>query len=196
MSDRRRRNLLRDKAGISMVEFGFVGPVLILMMMGLFDLAHRSYVGVVLQGAIERAGRHSTLQSGTINAAALNAGVENEVRELVGVDAVFTPSRLSYQNFSDIGLPEDFRDTNPANGRYDAGECFVDANGNGQWDAERGRTGQGGAHDVVVYQISVSYPRMFPMAGLLGWPENQTVSATTVLRNQPWAMQTLPTVCP
>jgi Flp pilus assembly protein TadG len=114
---RRRRTLVCDRAGATLVEFGFVAPVLMLMLMGLFDLSHRSYVAVVLQGAIERAGRSSTLQTGSVDAAALDASVQTEVEGLVGPDAVFTSSRVSYQNFSDVGLPEVFRDTTPANGR-------------------------------------------------------------------------------
>lgn len=192
------RRLGIENSGISAVEFGLVAPVLLLMMMGFFDLAHRAYALTVLQGAVEDAGRRSTLQSGTANISSIDAAVTKVVRPILGNDAVFTPGRTSYTTFSDVGTPERFVDKAPFNNKYDPGECFEDANGNGVWDADRGKNGQGNAQDIVVYKISVSYPRMFPMAGLLGWPENETVGASTVLRNQPWAAQAIPTVnvCP
>jgi hypothetical protein len=38
--------------------------------------------------------------------------------------------------------------------------------------------------------MTATYPRLFPVAGLLGWPKTQTISATTLLKNQPYATQT------
>lgn len=192
------RRLRAHEAGISAVEFALVAPVLLLMLMGFFDLAHRAYALTVLQGAVEDAGRKSTLQSGTANTAVIDAAVKTMVQPIVGNNATFASTRSSYSTFSDVGTPERFVDKAPLNNRYDPGECFEDTNGNGVWDADRGRTGQGNAQDIVVYKINVSYPRMFPLGGLLGWPANETVAASTVLRNQPWAPQTIPTVnvCP
>jgi Flp pilus assembly pilin Flp len=197
MTRLRLSRLGRDQSGITIVEFGIVAPVLLLMLMGFFDLAHRAYAQTILQGELEDAGRDSTLQTGAINTASLDAQVQSIVRKVVGPSATFTPLRLSYTNFSDIGTPERFVDLAPLNNRYDAGECFEDVNGNGVWDADRGRTGQGSAQDAVVYRITVAYPRLFPMAGLLGWSETQEIRASTVLRNQPFAPQTIPpvTVC-
>lgn len=192
------RRLRAQDAGISTVEFGLVSPVLILMLMGFYDLAHSAYTQAVLQGSVEDAGRLSTLQTGTANSTIIDNAVKDVVRPIVGQAATFASERLSYASFSDVGTPERFVDKAPYNNRYDAGECFEDVNGNGAWDADRGRTGQGNAQDVVVYKITVTYPRMFPMAGFLGWSANQAISASTVLRNQPWAPQTIPpvTVCP
>ena len=39
-----------------------------------------------------------------------------------------------------------------ANGTCDSGEAYEDANGNGIWDANRGRIGSGGARDAVLVQ--------------------------------------------
>jgi Flp pilus assembly pilin Flp len=195
----RPRLLLRDERGITLVEFALVTPVLLLMMMGFFDLTHRAYALTVLQGAIEEAGRNSTLQTGAVNTASIDAEIADVVGDIVGTGAVFHPAeRLSYQNFADVGTPERFVDNPPANNRYDAGECFEDVNANGTWDADRGRTGPGSAQDVVLYRVRITYPRLFPMAGLLGWSPQQEISGTTILRNQPYAPQTIPpvTLCP
>lgn len=191
------RRLPRDEQGTTLVEFAIVAPVLLLMIMGFFDLTHRAYVQTVLQGAVEEAGRSSTLQTGTVDLEALDAKVEEQVRPTIGSAASFSSRRVSYSNFSDIGEAEIYRDNKPANGRYDVGECFEDMNRNGRWDDSRGAEGsQGGAQDVAVYETSVTYPRLFPMAGMLGWSTTQTVTGSTVLRNQPWAAQNGVTVCP
>ena len=39
---------------------------------------------------------------------------------------------------------------------------YVDENGNGSWDADIGKSGNGGANDVVMYTVSVEYDPLFP----------------------------------
>lgn len=189
------RRLAGDRRGISAVEFGMLAPVLVLMLMGLGDLTYRAYVQVILDGAMQKAGRDSTIQGASANIAALDAAVEAQVKD-VARTATFATTRHSYTTFSNVA-PEPFTDGN-SNGVRDAGECFADINGNGSWDADPGRDGLGGASDVVVYTKSVTYTRLFPMAGLMGWPDTQTVRSQTLLKNQPYATQnttTPATVC-
>jgi Flp pilus assembly protein TadG len=190
---------LRDSRGISTVEFALVAPVLLLMIMGFFDLAHREYATAVLQGSLQKAARDSTLESGTAQATTLDAAVKSQVTKILGSKAVFaTPVRLSYYDFGRVGQAETFVDKIPKNNKYDKGECFQDVNGNATWDADLGKTGNGSAEDVVVYQQTVTYPRLFPMAKLLGWSTTQQITASTVLRNQPYGNQAPPvstTIC-
>jgi Flp pilus assembly pilin Flp len=184
--------------GATMVEFALVAPVLILMIMGVFDLAHQYYATAVLQGAMQKAARDSTLETGSDRAAALDAYVSRNVRTITGANSVFTPQRLNYANFSDVGDPENFTDAPPLNAKYDLGECYEDLNGNGKWDSDLGKAGQGGAQDAVLYRMTVTYPRLFPLSSLIGLSENQTIVANTVLRNQPFGDQAVRTVvsCP
>ncbi|HEX4736865.1 MAG TPA: TadE/TadG family type IV pilus assembly protein [Allosphingosinicella sp.] len=197
---RLRRPLARiacDESAVTIVEFGIVAPVMLLMLMGFFDLAHTEYARSVLQGSIQMAARNSTLESGQTTGSTIDAYVKNQVKSVVGSNATFTSARLSYSDFSDVGKAEPYTDTN-GNGKYDHGECFEDDNGNGQWDSDMGASGQGGADDAVLYTMTVTYKRMFPMATMLGWPANQTIVAATVLRNQPYGVQssaTPPTIC-
>lgn len=192
--------LARDRRGITVVEFGLVAPVLLLMMMGFFDLSHRAYATAVLQGAVEQAGRAATLESGAdgVTATSIDDDVTSIVRDIVGRAGNVSVQRLNYSSFNDVAVAERFVDAPPGNGRYDAGECFEDYNANGVWDADRGRTGQGGAQEVTAYRATLTFDRMFPMAGLLGWSRQQTVTASTVLRNQPYANQRVVAVavCP
>lgn len=187
-----------DRSGATLTEFGLIAPVVLLMLMGAFDLLHQAYVRAVLQGAIQKAGRDSSLERGAAadSNAAMDAVIVDQVRRLTGDGLTYDSDRLSYTDFSKVGQAERFVDASPGNNRYDMGECFEDENGNNQWDSDKGRSGQGGAQDAVLYEITVTYPRLFPMSGLLGWSTNQVVSATTVLRNQPYGTQVRPTVTP
>ena len=76
-------------------------------------------------------------------------------------------------------------------GKYDAAtDCFMDINGNQSWDADQGASGsQGGASDVAVYTLKIQYARLFPVPGWFGWPTNAQLTASTVMKNQPYATQ-------
>jgi Flp pilus assembly pilin Flp len=184
---RRLSQLRRDARGVTAIEFAFVAPVLCLLLMGLCDLTYQSYVQAILTGAIQKAGRDSTIQGSTSRTAQLDAKVMAQIRQ-VARNATYTSSRRSYAQFSQI-KPEAFQDNNNNNQYDQATECFTDVNGNNRWDADPGQEGQGGANDVVLYTINVTYPRLFPLYGMLGWGANQTIAASTVLKNQPYAEQ-------
>ncbi|WP_426263342.1 TadE/TadG family type IV pilus assembly protein [Sphingomonas sp. PWP1-2] len=196
---RRVVRIVRDTRGATIIEFAVVAPVMILLIMGLSDLAYQGYIMSILDGAMQKAGRDSTIQGNdtTPSGAAIDQKVMASVW-LVMKSATYVSSRKSYSQFGNIA-PESFRDDN-GNKVYDAAtECFTDVNGNKTWDADPGASGQGGASDVVVYKMTITYPRLFPMAGLAGLSQTVTNSSTTYLKNQPYAGQVsyTPTlVCP
>ncbi|QPQ54890.1 pilus assembly protein [Allosphingosinicella flava] len=190
----RLHSLRRDTKGVTAIEFALLAPIMILLLMGLFDLGQRLYAQTLLTGAMQKAARDSTLATGPARTAAIDALVKSAVMPIVGRDADFAPERLNYESFSEIGQPERFSDGAPANGRYDVGECYEDVNGNGRWDSDVGRSGQGGAEDAVLYKMTVTYKRFFPMASLLGWPELQSIVGTTIVRNQPYEDSSSPVV--
>ncbi len=182
------RQLRRDKNGATLVEFGFVAPVLILMIMGLFDMAHTQYTSALMNGAMQKAGRDLTLESAGSRESAIDARVVNGVSAVVPANATVTLEKLSHFDFEDIGEAEEFTDDN-GDSICNNNEVFVDANANGQWDNDRGEIGIGGARDAVLYTAVVTYPRLFPMYGLAGLPQDVELRATTVLRNQPYDQQ-------
>lgn len=176
-----------DEAGSAAVEFALISPALVLVLMGLFDMGYTLYAGVMLQGAIQQAARTSTVEGAGTALTSIDDDVESQIRRVVpNAEIEFT--RKAYSNFSDVALPEDFTDTN-ANGLCDADEPFEDANGSGTWDRDRGADGLGGARDAVLYTVSMTYRRPFPMASLIGLSENVSAKASTVLRNQPYDLQ-------
>jgi hypothetical protein len=176
-----------DAKGVTAVEFALITPVLLAMLMGFLDLGYNMWARSVLYGAVQKAGRDSALESGVAQQSALDTKVTAMVRT-VARNATLTFSRQNYEAFAKVGKPEDFTDHN-GNGLRDPGECYTDSNGNGHWDADRGIGGQGGADDVTKYTVRMEYPRIFPLAKMIGLPEKQSAEATTVLKNQPYTGQ-------
>lgn len=178
----------RDERGAYLIEFALVFPAFLLLIMGIFDIGVQMYAKAVLVGAVNQAARDSTLEANATNQSA----VDGRVRDVMGTVAGYGTlsfERLNYLDFTSVGRAEDFTDGN-GNGRRDAGECFQDANNNGNWDSDRGGQGQGGASDVVLYNVSLTYDRIFPLWRMLGEPQRHTITASTVLRNQPYNNQT------
>ncbi|AQR73896.1 TadE/TadG family type IV pilus assembly protein [Sphingomonas sp. LM7] len=183
--------LAADRRGVTVIEFAFVLPLMLTLMMGMMEIGYQAYVQAAVTGAVQKAGRDSAIQGAT--PATIDARVLAQI-QATARGAAFTsgyPTRLSYSSFSAIA-PEPFVDSN-GNGQRDAGECFTDVNGNGRWDDDAGRAGQGGANDVTVYTVSIGYGRLFPVARWFGWPGTATLSASTTLMNQPYATQTVNT---
>lgn len=186
-----RRALAMDERGSTLVEFAVVAPVMGLMLLGAFDVGHTLYMRSVLQGVVQKTARDSTLQdAGTAeNMQMLDDRVKAQAKAIAN-NGDITITRRFYRTFTEAAAAkaEDWSDTN-GNGRCDDGEPYEDANHNSVWDADGGDEGQGGAKDAVLYTVSITYPRMFPLYNLIGVPPTTTVSAETVLKNQPYGDQ-------
>jgi Flp pilus assembly protein TadG len=181
-----------DDRGATILEFALVAPVMLLMIMGLGEISYEAYVQAVLSGSMQKAGRDSAIQSA--DTTAIDNKVLAQVQAVAPLATMIAnlngkPRRASYATFGYI-QPEPFTDTN-SNGIRDAGECYTDYNGNSQWDADPGTTGTGKAGDSVVYTITISYPRLFPLVNSMKWAASATTSATTIIKNQPYATQTV-----
>ena len=190
------RCLARDCGGFYVVEFALVLPVLLLLMMGMGELAFQTYAQSVLNGAVQKAARDSTIQGNGTDAqtAALDASVKTIVSKVVGSSAVYASSRTNFDNYNAIA-GEPFTDSkypNTASGVYDGvcdhGEPYIDVNGNGRYDLDLSSSGQGGASDITKYSMQVTYNRLFP-ARMFGWGSTVTLTAATILKNQPYQTQ-------
>lgn len=188
-----------ERRGATVIEFALVAPVLAMLLMGAFDLAHRLYVESALQGVVQKTARDSSLETGTDAevADALDQQVRDQVLQLAPNGEV-TITRRAYRNYAAAARKaEAFTDVNK-DGTCSNGEPYEDANRNGRWDLEGGSTGQGGALDATVYTATVVYPKLFPFWKMVGSSDHATARATTVLRNQPYGDQGTPTAgsCP
>lgn len=186
-TERTLRQLARDARGAALVEFAIIVPVLALILLGSIEFGLNVYLRSVLEGSMQQAGRNSSLQTAQSDQTAIDTFVRTRVQDILP-NATVTFARENYSTFSSVGKPEDFTDTN-ANGVYDATECFQDANGNNTWDADGGRSGLGGANDVVEYVATVTYPSLIPGGAAIGLSPTTMIKATTILKNQPFATQ-------
>lgn len=182
------RSLRRNNQGVAILEFALTAPVFFLLLIGIFDYTWQMYANQVLQGAVARSARSATLESNASDQSALDTEVRKRVQAIFK-ESTLTFTRKSYESFDEIGDPEPYTDKNN-NGRYDAGECFEDMNDNSTWDTDRGATGNGGAEDVVLYTATMKFKRILPLWKMIGLPQESTLTATTVLRNQPYANAT------
>lgn len=141
----KRGNLLhrirRDENGIAIVEFAIIAPVFLMMLMGIFDMGYALYINSALQGAVQEGARQASLENTLWTD--IERKVNSKVRAVVpGSDPAtvisFKLDPTYYQNYNDIGLPEDFDDKERApftkNNAYDLGEPYTDTNSNGQHD--------------------------------------------------------------
>lgn len=166
-----------------------------LMMLGTMDIGHSYYVRAILDGAMQSAARSSSLEGASIVTA--QEFIDLRVQEAVltlAPRATITSTRRYYKTFSEAALARAetvIEAPTGANLRCDPGESFIDTNRNGIWDSDGGSNGQGGAKDIVIIKFNVSYPRLFPMASMLGLPENVELESNSILVNQPYGEQSV-----
>lgn len=178
-------SVLREQAGSVVVEFAIILPIFLLLIIGCLDLGQMAYAVGVLDGAVEKAARDSTLESGDTSAA--DAKVSDIILKVLP-GATVSSTRKSYFEFSDIDRPERWNDANN-DGTCSTGETYVDENNDGIWNEEIGRDGNGGANDVVMYKVTVRYDPVFAMPLVpLSWNQRK-ISSLAVRRNQPFALQ-------
>lgn len=174
-----------ENSGVTTIEFAFVAPAFLLALVGCLDLGQMVYAKGVLDGAVEKAARDSTLETGDTSVA--DAKVISAMRPIVP-GAQVTSTRKSYYDFARTNKGEPLDDKN-GDGACSPGEGYTDENGNGSWDEDLGRTGNGGANDVIVYTVRVQYDPVFAVPIVpLDWSRRE-ITAIAVKRNQPFALQ-------
>lgn len=179
------RRLRRDESGAAVVEFALVSPILIMMLMGMFDMTYNIYTSAMLEGSIQKAARDSSVEDAD---STVDSRVTGAVHA-IAPDATLRFNRRAYDSYANVAKPEDFTDLD-GNGACNAGEPFEDVNGNNTWDRDRGAAGFGGARDAVLYEVTVTYDRPFPIARFVpGMSPQVTTVARTLLRNQPFGLQ-------
>jgi hypothetical protein len=146
----------------------------------------------VLQGTLFRAARKAAVGDQTSDQ--IDTFVNNELREFKK-NATVTITKKSYSAFTGVKVLETITSDTAPVGTYNAGtdaahpgDCYEDTNNDWKRD-EKGITGLGQSDEIVYYQVSVVYPRVVPLFKFLGFSNTETVTANTVLRNQPYGAQ-------
>ncbi len=192
----------KNQQGIAATEFGLIIFPMSILIMGAMDMGYMVYVQSVLDGTLTDVARRASTE--TPNFAAINSGTEpdptettedrirNEVRlkiaDIAPSASLGSNVRIrSFLDFGSIGNPERLTTDNNNNGRYDEGDCWSDVDGDQTYDlVSTGTSGLGGASDVIMYEATVTMPRLFPMAGLIGLPAEYRLKSKTMFRRQPF----------
>ena len=174
---------LGGEAGAAAIEFALVAPLLFLLFIGIFEFSMILFVSGTLESAVLGAARF-----GITGASGQGVTREARIREIlaertmgfVDMSRVVVTTKV-YPHFADIGRPEPWNDRNN-NGVVDAGE-YTDVNGNGHRDEDMGKSGLGGAGDVVLYKVEYTTVAMTVLlAPIIGTFRHL---ATVAVRNEP-----------
>jgi Flp pilus assembly protein TadG len=197
------RAACRDERGAAMMEFAFVAPVMFMMIMAGFDAGYSVYVKSVANGALEARARAASLDGST------ESQFDSELRQAMyrilpayadNEESVIL-SKKNYTDYSRIDAAEKITTDNNDNGvldgpadwdgdgTIDTGDCWLDEDGNGEYGTNEGADGLGGADDGVFYTVTLQFPRLFPLASMLGLSAEQTVVVRTLVINQPYGSQ-------
>jgi hypothetical protein len=178
--------LLKGARGVTTLEFAFIAPILLLMIMGIVEFSLIMFVMAAMESATfftSRTGKTGYVESGKTREQTILDSIKNLTAGLLDPNKIVITYTI-YPNFDKVNGPEPFIDGN-GNGTYNGGEAFTDINGNGMWDSDMGATGLGGPGDVVVYNISYPWKVNTPIIGVFtGNPFTITVRA--VVRNEPF----------
>lgn len=171
-----------------MIEFALVGPIFVLLVIGILEMSILFLTHTTLEGAVTEAAR-TGITGGSSSGLSREATIRAAVDRIGG--ALIDPSLVSldmlvYPTFDSVGKPEPFTDLN-GDGLHQVSEPFSDINGNGAWDADMGLSGAGGANDIVLYRASFAWQPITPLlGGLLPNDGAITLSAAIAVRNEPY----------
>lgn len=187
----RDRSILGNQDGAVAVELAFALPVVILLLVGCFELGGIMITEILMEGAVRQASRVGMTNfnaNGLTRQQTILKILDKDTMGFVDINkAVVT--QLVYDSFNDIGKPEPLTVDVNGNGVYDEadGDQYTDINGNAQWDADMGAAGLGGAGDVVVYTVKYTYASLTGiLSPLFGKDGTITLTASTAIRNEPF----------
>lgn len=183
--------LASDRRGATIVEFALVTPILLIVLMAALEFGYQGYINAMVQGAMTKAARLATVGGRT--SADVEKMIKDEVGQVVDRQYISVETR-SYYNFSNVGYAEKVtQDTDPK-AVYNKGDCYEDANNNGQYDTSLGSAGLGTADDITYYKVTANYPNLTPISRFVSWVGRRSVSATIALRNQPFTSRAAATI--
>ena len=183
------RRLLRRRDGIAALEFAFAFPIVLTIVIGIFEVSMILFVSSMLEGGLRDAARFGITGSvpvGLTREQAIIEIVNSRMIGLVHVQPADVKMRV-YQCLANISQPEPLTLDVNGNGKWDPGDTYTDVNGNGAWDADMAASGAGGAGQVVVYDVLVNWHLMTPfLAPIFGNSGAIPIAASIAVRNEPW----------
>lgn len=176
--------LSSEERGATIVEFAIILVPMSVLLMGTLELGYRIYAQSIVTGSLRTAARMAS--TGGYTGTQIDAYVTDKLHEFRSTADVVIDKR-SYSDFTGVGEAEPITSGTVASGSY----CYQDINNNSSWDEDRGKSGLGGAEDVIYYEVQFSYPTLFPfIIKQLGFPATTVVEANTIVSNEPFAAVT------
>lgn len=181
--------IARDARGVSSIEFAILAPTLLLLVFGILEFSAIMLVSNIMESATSitsRLGKTGYTTAGSSREETILASVSTQTQGLIDTGQLSVSSKY-YSQFDQIGDAEPWTDSD-SDGVKDPGE-WTDVNGNGQWDADMGLAGYGGAGAVVVYTVSYPWPVMTPLLSNIIGNEagNYIITARAVVKNEPYS---------
>ncbi|HLN23220.1 MAG TPA: TadE family protein [Patescibacteria group bacterium] len=187
------KRLWRNCRGTTAIEFALLGPYIIMLFLATLDIGRLMVIQTSLEAAARVASRYATTTTAqalatTTRDAQIQAQITAALDPWVNTSTLVI-TKLVYPAFNEIGQPEPYTDVGNV-GHYVQGDPYTDVNGNGQWDADMGAAGDGGAGSIVVYKLSVNTtlwtPILFPLvSSSTGTNGVYTHTAQMVIQNEP-----------
>ena len=175
------QRLRHSTAGVAVVEFAMMAPVLLLLVIGALEIGYKVYAISTANGALREAARMAS--TGKYTGTQIDDKVKGMIRAW-RADADISIIKKSYSDFTGVGLPEPITSGSVASGSY----CYEDTNGNSKWDEDRGAEGLGDAEDVIYYEVTVKYPTLFAFSQkTMGFTGEGQVKLNTIVSNEPYA---------
>jgi Flp pilus assembly pilin Flp len=192
------RRIGRDENGAALVEFAFVAPVFLMMLMAAMDIGYGLYIRAIASGTLEASARAGSLQGATESQ--LTAGIREDIFKILPEyarnDDNVAITTKNYTDYSRIDSAEKITVDNDDDGELDEGDCWIDEDGNNEFGVNEGANGIGGADDGVYYDVTITMPALFPLYDMLNLPAEQSITVKTLVINQPFGVQAIrPTVC-
>ena len=177
-----------SKSGATAIEFALIAPILLTLIMGIIETGLVFAADILLKNATHtaaRTGRTGFVAADSTREATVITIIKRQA-DLLMDPAKLTISSKAYAEFAGVRTPEPFIDAN-GNGKRDDGENYTDVNGNGKYDLDRGKSGLGGASQVVLYTVTYPWSFFTPMIGnLLTRDGVLMLRATAVVQNEPY----------
>jgi Flp pilus assembly protein TadG len=183
--------LRRDIAGATMIEFALILPVLLMAILGTWQVSYIAWAQHRLENAVREGSRVGiTGQSGgptSTRKEIIETAIRESASSIVKVDGVdMKIVGCASPSFATFVKPGELYDDTNRNGACDNGEVYYDYSGDGAYSPDYVCTpGSGNAGDAVKYDVSFPVDLFVPLVNMFFSADNRLdLKAQTMVRNE------------
>ncbi len=169
-----KRPWLKKDNGSAAIEFAFVAPIFITLLIGMFETGTMLIIQNSLDAAAREASRFGMTGGSTGNFSRKDS-IYKKVQDVASAysGGIVNPKLLkvavvAYDSLDSMEKPEPYVDANE-NGLYDVGEYFEDLNNTGSWEEDQGESNSFGLKgEAVLYTVSYDYKSILSVFSFIG----------------------------